>query len=54
MERREVQTWFWWVNLRERQFGRPRLRWVGNMDFEEVGWGAVALVAVAQDRDRLL
>jgi hypothetical protein len=27
-----------------RPFGRPRLRWKGNikLDFQELGWGAVA------------
>jgi hypothetical protein len=34
--------------------GSPRHRWVDNikMDIQEVGWGRMDLVAVAQGRDR--
>jgi len=34
----------------KRPFGRPRLRWEANikLDFQEVGWGAVALITVVQ------
>jgi hypothetical protein len=34
--------------------GRPRLRWVNNieMDLREIGWSAVDWIALAQDRDR--
>jgi hypothetical protein len=33
--------------------GRPRCRWVDNikMDFEEIGWGDVDWICLAQDRD---
>jgi hypothetical protein len=38
----------------KRPLGRPRLRWVDNfrMDFEEVGWGDVDWIGLAQDRNR--
>jgi hypothetical protein len=38
----------------KRPLGRPRRRWVDNirMDFEEVGWGDVDLIGLAQDRNR--
>jgi hypothetical protein len=34
--------------------GRPRRRWVDNikMDLEEVGWGDVDWIGLAQDRNR--
>jgi hypothetical protein len=37
----------------KRPLGRPRRRWVDNirMDFCEVGWGDVAWVGLAQDRN---
>jgi hypothetical protein len=37
-----------------RPLGRPRLRWVDNirMDLEEVGWGDVDWIGLAQDRNR--
>jgi hypothetical protein len=36
-----------------RPLGRPRRRWLDNirMDFEEVGWGGVDWIGLAQDRD---
>jgi hypothetical protein len=38
----------------KRSLGRPRCRWVDNirMDFEEVGWGDVDWIGLAQDRNR--
>jgi hypothetical protein len=38
----------------ERPLGRPRRRWVDNIriDLEEVGWGDVAWIGLAQDRNR--
>jgi hypothetical protein len=38
----------------KRSLGRPRRRWVDNirMDFEEVGWGDVDWIDLAQDRNR--
>jgi hypothetical protein len=38
----------------KRPLGRQRRRWVDNirMDLEEVGWGDVDLIDVAQDRDQ--
>jgi hypothetical protein len=37
-----------------RPLGRPRRRWMDNikMDLEEVGWGDVDWIGLAQDRDR--
>jgi hypothetical protein len=34
--------------------GRPRCRWKGNitMDLQEVGWGGLDWIDLAQDRDR--
>ena len=53
MRREEVYTVFWWRNLRERSFGRPRHRWEDNskMEFQEVGWGR-EWIDLAGDRDR--
>jgi hypothetical protein len=38
----------------KRALGRPRRRWLGNikMAFEEVGWGDVDWIGLAQDKDR--
>jgi hypothetical protein len=38
----------------KRPLGRPRRRWVDNirMDLEEVGWGDVNWIGLAQDRNR--
>jgi hypothetical protein len=38
----------------KRQVGRPRRRWVDNIrvDLEEVGWGDVDWICVAQDKNR--
>jgi hypothetical protein len=38
----------------KRTLGRPRRRWVDNirMDIEEVGWGDVDWIGLAQDRNR--
>jgi len=51
----EACTGFWWGNLRgKRPLGRPRRRWDDNikMDLQEVGWGYMDWIEVAQDRDR--
>jgi hypothetical protein len=38
----------------KRSLGRPRRRWVGNieMDLREIGWGGMDWIALAQDRDQ--
>jgi hypothetical protein len=38
----------------KRPLGRPRRRWEDNieMDLQEVGWGGMDWIAMAQDRDR--
>jgi hypothetical protein len=38
----------------KRPLGRPRRRWVDNIriDLEEVGWGDVGWIGLAQDRNR--
>jgi hypothetical protein len=40
---------------RKRPLGRRRRMWADNtrMDLEEVGWGIVDWIGLAQDRDRL-
>jgi hypothetical protein len=49
-----VYTGFWLGNLMERLLGRPTRRWEDNikMDLQEVGWGGVGWIDLAQDRDR--
>ena len=39
-----------------RPLGRPRHRWVDNirMDLQEVGWGYMHWIGLAQDRERWL
>jgi hypothetical protein len=39
----------------KRPFGRPRLRWKDNikMDLQEVGFGGMDWIELAQDRDKL-
>ena len=54
MGRTEVYTGFWWGNLKERDhLGRPRRRWESNikMDFQELGYGGMDWIELAQDRD---
>jgi hypothetical protein len=38
----------------KRQLGRPMHRWVDNIkiDLQEVGWGSMDRIDLAQDRDR--
>jgi hypothetical protein len=38
----------------KRPLGRPRCRWVDNIkiDFREIGWGGIAWIDLAQDRDQ--
>jgi hypothetical protein len=37
----------------KRPVGRPRLRWVGNMEMNrETGWGGMDWIDLAQDRDQ--
>ena len=38
----------------KRQLGRPMQRWKGNikMELQEVGWGGMDWIDLAQDRDR--
>jgi hypothetical protein len=45
---------YWWESQRERDQGRRRRRWVGNikMDLLEIGWGVVDWIRLAQDRDK--
>jgi len=50
----EVCTGFWWGNLKEELFGRPRRKWEDNseVDREEVGWQDVDWTVQTQDRDK--
>jgi hypothetical protein len=43
-----------WRPEGRRPLGRPRRRWEDNikMDLQEVGWGGMDLIDMAQDRDR--
>jgi hypothetical protein len=45
---------YWWESQKERALGRPRRKWVDNikMDVEEVGWGDVDLIGLAQNNDK--
>jgi hypothetical protein len=38
----------------KRPLGKPRRRWVDSirMDLEEVGWGDIGWIGLAQDRDK--
>jgi len=49
-----VYTGFWWGNLRKRLFGRPGTDGWDNikMDLQEVGFGGMGWIDVAQNRDR--
>jgi len=50
-----VYTGFWRGNLKDkRPLGRPRSRWKDNikMDLQEVGFGGMDWIDLAQDRDR--
>jgi len=42
------------INKTRRPLGRPRRRWVDNirMDLQEVGYGYMNWIGLAQDRDR--
>jgi hypothetical protein len=35
-----------------RPLGRPRSRWEDKMDLQEVGWGSMDWIELAQDSDR--
>ena len=52
--RGEVYTGSWWGNLREKSLWRPRSRWEENnkMDLQEVEWGCMDWIYLAEDRDR--
>ena len=50
-----MYTRFWWEHLRERdRFEDPCVRWKDNikMDPEEVGYGGMDWIDLAQNRDR--
>ena len=53
--RREKHTRFWWGNLKERLFGRPRCRWDENCeaDLKEVGGDCVNCINLPQDGVKL-
>jgi len=53
-ERRSVYRVFVGKPEGKRAHRRPRFRWENNikMDFQEVGYGAVEWIDLAQDRDR--
>jgi hypothetical protein len=40
--------------LGQKPLGRPRSRWVDNieMDLREIGWGGMDLISLAEDRDQ--
>jgi hypothetical protein len=53
-EKRNVNRLFVRKPEGKRPLGRPRHRWVDNirMDLEEVGWGDMDWIGLAQDRNR--
>jgi hypothetical protein len=55
MRRREACIGFWWGKPEgKRPMGRPRHRWEDNirMNLQEVGFGGMDWIGLAQDRDR--
>jgi hypothetical protein len=54
--RGEVHTGFWWGNLSERDHledpGLIYVRILFKIDLQEVGWGSMEWLNLAQDRDR--
>jgi hypothetical protein len=50
--RAEMHTKLWLGDLRERPLGRPRHRWEDKMNLQEVGWGDMDWIYLAQDRER--
>jgi hypothetical protein len=53
-ERRGAYRALVWKSEGRRPLGRPRRRWEDNikMDLQEVGWGGMDWINLAQDRDR--
>jgi hypothetical protein len=53
-KRRGVCSVLVWKPEGKRPLGRPRLRWKDNiiMDLQEVGYGGMDWIELAQDRDR--
>ena len=52
-----MRTGFWWGKSEEkRPSGRSRRRWKDSikMDLQEVGWGGMCWIDLAQDRDKWL
>jgi hypothetical protein len=45
---------YWWESQKEIDLGRPRRRWVDNieMDIREIGWGVMDWIDLAEDRDQ--
>jgi hypothetical protein len=45
---------YWWKARRKGPLGRPRRRWVDNieMDLREVGWDGMDWIDLAQDSDQ--
>jgi hypothetical protein len=52
-ERGETCRRFWWKYQKEKPLERPRRRWEDGikMDLREIGWGGVAWIHLAQDRE---
>jgi hypothetical protein len=57
LETGDMNTWFWWGDLRERNHlenlgigARIKSKWI----FQEVGWGGMDWINLTQDRDRWL
>jgi hypothetical protein len=48
-----MYTWFTWGRMRERALGKPRHSWKDNIktDNQEVGWGCMDWIDLAQDRE---
>jgi hypothetical protein len=53
IRRRGMHIGDWWES-QKRPLGRPRRRWVENinMDLREIGWDGMDRIELAQDRDQ--
>jgi hypothetical protein len=52
--RRGMHIGYWWESQKKNALGRPRRRWVDNieMDLREIGWDGMDWIDLVQDRDQ--